>query len=158
MLVLTKIILETKLPTKPQWTKAEEEILIQYYSKIGGTALHKLYLPGRSIGAIFMRAKSLGLKFERVYAEKYVPKVPLPKSGIYRITFETGHFYIGKSTNLTARLASHRRNWTRTKYGSFTSEVLHYCVKEDLAYLESKYITEAINDLMCLNKVIPKGF
>lgn len=157
MLVLTKIILENKLPTKPQWTKAEEEILLKYYSSIGGTGINKLYLPGRSVDAIFMRAKSLGLKFVRVYAEKYVPKVPTPKGGVYRLIFETGHFYIGKSTNLTARLAQHRRNWARIKYGAFTSEILQYCVKEDLAYLESKYVTESISDPMCLNIVVPKA-
>jgi hypothetical protein len=104
-----------------------------------------------------MKAKALGIQFVRQYVPKRVPVIPKPNIGIYKIEWSTGHFYIGRSTNIRQRIAEHKRFNKRPDLGEFVHSILHYCVKEDLAYFESKYISESINNPLCLNKQVPRA-
>jgi group I intron endonuclease len=81
--------------------------------------------------------------------------------GIYKITnLINGKVYIGQSVKLLSRISEHKRanggqiiSKAIGKYGveNFKFEVLKYCDKDNLDYLEIKYITEN-------NSIVPNGY
>lgn len=48
-----------------KWTKAEEKILIDNYSELGPTTIHKKFLPQKSVSSIKIKAFKLGLKVKK---------------------------------------------------------------------------------------------
>lgn len=75
-------------------------------------------------------------------------------SGIYRLDFPSGHFYIGQSANIIKRWRTHRSTFRHgrmqqhhpklfniwTKHGEPTFKVLVYCEKEEMTRVEQHLI------------------
>lgn len=80
---------------------------------------------------------------------------------IYKIThIPTGHFYIGKSTNVCERWHSHlsqffaskhtqqmQELWDSSHYDNWTFQILKICKVKELEDMEQKYIAQAVADL-----------
>lgn len=84
-------------------------------------------------------------------------------TGIYKISFPNGVYYIGQSIDLNNRHKRHineskkgkhtnpRFQHCWNKYGEFTFEVLAECKKEELNKIESDFIIKHIDDKLCCN-------
>lgn len=76
-------------------------------------------------------------------------------SGIYRLDFPSGHFYIGQAANVLKRWRTHRSAFRRNemagkhpklgrvwaKHGEPTITVLAYCEIDEMTYVEQSLIT-----------------
>lgn len=87
-------------------------------------------------------------------------------SGIYRLVFPSGRFYIGKSTDMTARWNQHRDNLTKgtaavrvqqeySDMGSYKEQVLVKCHPDHLDLLEN-YFLNNLDKASLLNTVFPQ--
>lgn len=86
-------------------------------------------------------------------------------TGIYRLDFSSGHFYIGQSVNVIKRWGIHRSTFKYgqmqkhhpklfnvwTKYGEPTHTTLVYCEKSELDYIEQALITRYWDDPLFAN-------
>lgn len=72
-------------------------------------------------------------------------------SGIYKLTFKSGNYYIGKSNNIDRRWKEHLDKFTRgkaaarmqaeyNKYGAPNGEVLLFCHEDHIDIMEALYI------------------
>lgn len=73
------------------------------------------------------------------------------KTGIYKITFPSGNFYIGKSIDIDKRWKQHSDAFVKGKhtknmqaeydlYGDYTAEVLFECHEDHIDIIEESYI------------------
>lgn len=71
--------------------------------------------------------------------------------GIYKLTFPSGNFYIGKSTDIDKRWKQHWDNFSKGKhtknmqaefniYGNYTQEVIFECHEDHIDILEETFI------------------
>lgn len=86
------------------------------------------------------------------------------KSGIYKLVWGSGHFYIGSSNDLKIRKASHLNLLKRNAHGSAIVQktynnygepdffVLEYCIESALKQKEMEYIAAHTGDNFLLNK------
>lgn len=86
-------------------------------------------------------------------------------SGIYRLDFSSGHFYIGQAANVIKRWRTHRSAFRRdemagkhpklgriwAKYGEPTLIVLAYCETDELTRIEQHLITTYWNNPLFAN-------
>ncbi len=86
-------------------------------------------------------------------------------TGIYRIDFPSGHFYIGQSVNVIRRWRQHRSTFRHgsmsrhhpklfniwAKHGEPTIAMLVYCEKDELTYIEQSLITYYWDDPLFAN-------
>lgn len=85
----------------------------------------------------------------------------LTGSGVYRLDFPYGYFYVGQASNLKHRWAGHKNRFRKkernsklynvwAKHGDPEIRVLEYCPVAELADVEQRYITEHWGDpLLC---------
>ena len=90
-------------------------------------------------------------------------------SGIYRIDFGNGHFYIGSAIDIDKRKRDHRREMKRgihpnrivqhcwNKYGVFEFTVLEECVKDGLIVREQFYLDQHCDNPKNVNLVSIAG-
>ncbi len=78
-------------------------------------------------------------------------------AGIYKISHpSTGHFYVGKSTDIASRWHTHlcdflckrhtetmQELWDSSHYTNWTFSILKICSKKELLEMEKKFIEEA---------------
>jgi hypothetical protein len=85
------------------------------------------------------------------------------KTGIYKITFPNGHYYIGQAVDLNRRYRNHlldlkknkhankRLQYCWDKYGEFSFEILEECNYDKLDDIENKYLRENVENDNCCN-------
>lgn len=91
-------------------------------------------------------------------------------SGIYKLEFSNGLFYVGKSTDIKRRWKEHFTKFEKgtaakplqaafNKYGFPSTEVLLYCHEDNIDVMEAAYIHVGLKQWgtnYCLNTSIPK--
>ncbi len=89
----------------------------------------------------------------------------MQQSGIYRLEFSSGHFYIGQAANVVKRWRTHRSAFRRNemagkhpklgriwaKYGEPTFTVLIYCEIDEMTHVEQQLITAYWGDPLFAN-------
>jgi hypothetical protein len=86
-------------------------------------------------------------------------------SGIYKLTFKSGHYYIGKSADITSRWRQHQDKLCKgmgsvklqiefNKYNDYTKEVLFRCHPDHLDIMET-YCLNKLDKSKMLNTSFP---
>jgi predicted GIY-YIG superfamily endonuclease len=84
-------------------------------------------------------------------------------TGVYKITFPNGHYYIGQAVNLKRRESQHLRCAKKgvhtnsrfqncyNKYRTFEFSIIEECSIDELNNVESKYLFSNIDNELCCN-------
>lgn len=87
------------------------------------------------------------------------------KSGIYKLTFPSGRYYIGKSANIDTRWSQHHEKLSKgmgsvklqiefNRYKDYTKEVLLHCHPDHLDIMET-YCINKLDRSKMLNTTFP---